>query len=320
MSELKQDTFTFGKYKGKKLQDVLRDRKYCEWLVEQDWFLNNYEYLYNRVSQYNPKLYFFNKYTGESDDFLLRFKYFNLTPVDDLKLILTEKDTKCYIYYLSMINGLRDNIKLLRCKGDPNPYNIKAPVKWLQRFEADTGLLRSDFKDFIDAHELPNIPYIIEDIKKEGGIEYKGAKSFTIAKKRSKDQEEYWEGILKEQYGEDVGTQYKYKNCVFDFINIKTNTIFECKLGMKDFNEEQHRKYLVALEDYRIVYLIGYDCVVHMEKKSIYTTDHDKYISYQYHIPVMNRPSKFDELIVDYQVKKVRDLRSLFGRTSWSQK
>ena len=59
-----------------------------------------------------------------------------------------------------------------------------------------------------------------EDIKKEGGIEYKGAKSFLIAKKNSQNQENFWEQILKEKYGEDIGTQFKYENCIFDFINI----------------------------------------------------------------------------------------------------
>ena len=33
------------------------------------------------------------------------------------------------------------------------------------------------------------------------------------------------------------------KNCIFDFINIATNTIFECKLNIKDFNDEQFKKY-----------------------------------------------------------------------------
>jgi len=52
---------------------------------------------------------------------------------------------------------------------------------------------------------------------------------------------------VKEKYGEEIGTQFKYHNCIFDFINISTNTIYECKLGLKDFNEDQHDKYKLDL-------------------------------------------------------------------------
>ncbi len=57
---LDQDSITFGKYKGLKLSAVLRDRSYCDWLLEQEWFQTNYEYLYNRVQEYDPKTYFLN--------------------------------------------------------------------------------------------------------------------------------------------------------------------------------------------------------------------------------------------------------------------
>ena len=40
--ELEVDSITFGKYKNGTLKDVLKDRKYCEWLVKQKWFQENY--------------------------------------------------------------------------------------------------------------------------------------------------------------------------------------------------------------------------------------------------------------------------------------
>ena len=43
----------------------------------------------------------------------------------------------------------------------------------------------------------------LERVKKEGGIEYKGARSFIIAKDRSLKQEGWWEEILKSKYGEE---------------------------------------------------------------------------------------------------------------------
>jgi hypothetical protein len=43
--ELNLNLFTFGIHNGKELKEVLRDRKYCKWLLEQNWFSEKYEYL-----------------------------------------------------------------------------------------------------------------------------------------------------------------------------------------------------------------------------------------------------------------------------------
>jgi len=310
---LKQDSITFGKYKGTSLERVLRDRKYCEWLLEQDWFQNNYEWLYNRVKTYNPKKYFLNPECGNQDDFIDSYVYFNLTPIKELEIELSDVDKVCYEYYLHIIQEIRSNIYQRLENEEENPYDIKAPIKWLKSFEKDYGIPRSDFKEFMEAYELPNIPYIIERVKKEGGIEYKGAQSFKIAKARSQAQEEWWEEVLKSCYKEDIGTQFKYEKCIFDFINIATKTIFECKLGLKDFDEDQHRKYKIALKEYRVIYLIARDCVIHMETKSVYTTNPDKYKLYIHNIPSMKISSYLDKLLIDFEVVEVEDLSSLFG-------
>ena len=307
---LSENTITFGKYKNGTVDIVLKDRSYCSWLLEQEWFQNNYEFLFNRVKEYNPKTYFLKSYSGEKTDFLNNYQYFNLTPLIEVELDLTDNEKKCYSFYLKMINELKEKI-ISRIDTD-NPFDIKAPSSWLKKFEKENELKREVFKTFLSSYELPNIPYIVEDIKREGGIEYKGAQSFNIAKKRSEAQEAWWECILKEKYGEDVGVQFKHEKCIFDFLNISTNTIFECKLSLKDFNEDQHRKYLLTLEKYRIVYLIGYDCVINIEKKEIYTIDKNKYETYQITIPLMKDPSKFDELIQEFNIVEVRDLSTLF--------
>lgn len=317
---LQHDTITFGKYKGFTLGRVLRDRSYCKWLLEQDWFQTNYEWLYNRVKQYNPKLYFHKVNQGDPEDFIDSYIYFNLISADDLEIVLSPVDMICYKYYLRMITEIRGRIYQRMENEEENPYDIKAPTSWLKRFEREYGIPRNDFKDFIEAYELPNIPYIIERVKKEGGIEYKGAQSFKIAKARSEAQEEWWEVLLKEKYGEELGTQFKYKNCVFDFINISTKTIFECKLGLKDFDEAQHRKYKVALTEYNIIYLIARDCVIDIKRKSIYTTNTDKYLLYLINIPSINEPSYLDELIKKFDVVDVKELSILFGTKSIIEK
>jgi hypothetical protein len=308
------ESITFGKYKGSTLSTVLRDRKYCAWLVEQDWLKENYEYIYNRIREYNPKTFFINLEKEDNGDFIDSYVYFNLTPLENLTVDLNSSDRICYEYYLRMIDEIRSKIYERLENEEENPYDIKAPTSWLKRFEKECGMPRTEFKEFIDANELPNIPYIIERIKKEGGLEYKGAQSYRIAKSRSETQEKWWENILKTKYGENVSTQFKYENCIFDMIVIKTNTIFECKLGLKDFDESQHRKYKTVLNRYRIIYLISKDCVVHIEKKVLYTSNPDKYKLYLTKIPFMKEPTYLDLIITDFTIVEVNDMSTLFGK------
>jgi len=311
MTQLLSTTITFGKYKNGTVSQVLKDPSYCKWLLKQEWFQNNYEYLHNRVLEYKPRDYFLTPVTDPLNIFIMDYKYFNLIPLDKLTIELEPDEKKCYEYYILLVTELRN--KIIARQETDNQFNIKAPSRWLKRFEKDYELSRTVFKTFLASYDLPNIPYIVEDIKKEGGIEYKGAKSFLIAKDRSECQEAWWEAILKLKYGEKLATQFKYEKCIFDFINISTNTIFEAKLSLSDFNEKQYNKYLLTLKEYRIIYLIGYDCVINIEKKEIYTLDKQKYIIYQTKIPLMKNPSKFDLLIEDFTVIHGTDLSTLFG-------
>ena len=211
-----------------------------------------------------------------------------------------------------MIEGLKTKIYTRLEDEDENPYDIKAPVRWLKKFEKGYGIPRTEFKEFLSSYDLINIPYIVERIKKEGGIEYKGAQSFLIAKKRSLEQEKWWENILKNKYGESLTVQYVFEKCIFDFLNIDTHTIFECKLGLKDFCEDQHKKYKLVLEKYRIIYLIGKDCVIDMERKKIFTNNLNKYEKY---FTSVSKPSYLDLLITDqkFETVIVEDLTVLFG-------
>lgn len=311
-TELSSNSITFGKYKDHTIDEVLKDRSYCKWLLKQEWFQKNYEYLFNKVNEYDPKVYFLLPYTGESKDFLDYYQYFNLVQIKDLLIKLSEDELKCYQYYLQMVSELKSKIEE-RIDTD-NKFNIKAPVRWLKKFEKNYELNRSIFKSFLSSYELPNIPYIVETIKKEGNIEYKGAKSFKIAKERSEKQEKWWEDILKQSFGEDIGSQFKYQKCIFDFLNISTNTIYECKLGLKDFNEKQYDKYLLTLKEYNIVYLIGYDCIIDIKKRKIYTTDKIKYEMYQMGICMSKNPSKFDLLIKPFDVEETTDFFLHFNK------
>ena len=305
---LTTETITFGKYRKRLVSEVLRDRNYCNWLVDQYWFQNNYKHLYTKMKEYNPKTYFINTEEKENTNFLTDYEYFNLTPIEKMSIQLSEADKICYTFYIEMINKLKQSIYNRIENEEENTYDIKAPSGWLKYFEETYHMPREDFKDFLNAYELLNLPYIIERIKKEGGIEYKGAQSFKIAKARSESQEYYWERILSGKYKKQIGIQFKYENCIFDFINISTKTIFECKLGLKDFDKNQYKKYKVALDEFKIIYLIGQDCIIHLTTKHIYTTDLEKYQTYILNIPSLKLPSYLDIMILEFEISEVEDI------------
>lgn len=302
---LGQDTITIGKYKGKTLDIMLKDRKYCKWILDQEWFKTSYEYLYNKIQSYEPLVFFIQKYQGESNDFIDTYDFFNLKKSNELSIELTEDEKKCYEFYLEIMSLLKT--KIIDKIGTENQYDIKAPTKWLQTFEEKTSLSRDVFKQFISSYDLPNITDIIERIKKEGGIEYKGAKGFSIAKSRSAQQEQFWENLLKNKYGENIGTQFKYESCIFDFICIPTNTIYECKLGLKDFNDEQYNKYKITLDKYSVIYLISTDCIININEKKIYTLDPDKY---RLHIALSSEKTFLDKIILDFEIFKVNNIEN----------
>jgi hypothetical protein len=306
MATLCQETIPFGKFKGLTLDKMLKDRKYCEWSLKQPWFPEQYEYLYNRVAEYDPKPYFitlpeikFSPLETTITEFLEQYRYFHLVPVDEVKLPLDDNEKICYTFYLSLVDDIKQRII------NAMSFAIKAPVRWLKRFEKDTDLSRDVFKEFMYSYELPNIPYIIEDVKALAGIEYKGARSFIIAKENSVKQEKYWEKLLKDKYDEDIGVQFKYEKCIFDFIHINNNTIYECKIGLKDFDEDQYRKYMLTLDKYDLVYLIADDCVIDIVTKKVYTTNVPFYTSYIATIPALKNPTKFDAILGEFEVCEV---------------
>jgi hypothetical protein len=59
---------------------------------------------------------------------------------------------------------------------------------------------------------------------------------------------------------------------------------------------------LSSLKEYKIIYLIDYDCIINIEKEKIYTTDINKYKSYQLNIPLSKHKTKFDEVIEKFEL------------------
>lgn len=305
------DTITFGKYRDLTLDRLLRDRKYCNWLLQQKWFEDQYSYLYNRVKDYNPRDYFIDKSLKKIDknmdisEFIKNYTYFNLVPVKKLKISLNQYEKTCYRYYLKTIQELKDKIE------NEVKYDIKAPTSWLTKFEKKYGLTREIFKEFLQAYDLPNITGIVEDIKKMGGIDYKGAKAYIIAKENSLSQEAFWQNILKKYRGDKISTQYKYRNCFFDFIDISENVIYECKLNFKDFDEDQYNKYLLTLENFKIVYLISNHTIIDINRKTVFTTRQKDYFK---HILKSKSDSKFDSLIKNFKTETVEDIENYFNK------
>jgi len=300
--ELTQDSITFGKYKGKTILDLLRDKTYCEWLLKQEWFIQSYEYLYKKIKDYDPLSHLI-EIKSENQTFIENYDIFNLRDISTITIFTLDSDKVCYNFYRETILNLKNRIQTRINDNQENPYDIKAPQKWLKIFEESTGMSRETFKEFMIAYNLPNITTVVERIKCEGGIEYKGSKSFKIAKNRSEEQEKWWEMILKSHYsGENIGVQYKYNECIFDFIHIPNMILFECKLGMKDFNAEQYKKYTISLEKYKPVYLIGKDCVIDIKKQTLNTINIQKYKEYIEKIPCLKSPSYLDLLLLSFSL------------------
>lgn len=316
MVVLTDKTITFGKYRNQTLDEVLKDRNYCKWLIKQDWFQTNYGHIYRQVVDYKPNEKFFSDDKDSSLDqvyhnttqFMKHFPYFYMVHPLKIRKELTENEYVCYKFYVDTMIVLRKRIQSRINKGEENVYNIKAISGWLKNFEKDSGLSREQFKQFIYEHDLPNITTVIEHIKKQGGIDYKGAKSYNIARKNSQIQEQYWENILKQKYGEEgVGVQFKYENCIFDFIHIPNNTIYECKLGMKDFNKTQYRKYCIILEKYNIIYLIGKDIVIDMNKKKVYLRGEQSRIAEYLLCDLVFADPSFRELIEKFEICVIQE-------------
>jgi len=223
---LTNETITFGKYKNLTLGHILKDRNYCKWLEDQEWFKNGYEYLYNCILDYEPLDFFINNNDNNSEEFIESYKFFNLYKPEEIQLPLTDSEIMCYTYYVELINHIKQQIYTRIENEEENKFNIKAPTNWLKKFEIKYGMPRQEFKNFLLSYELPNIPYIIERIKSEGGIEYKGAKSFLIAKSRSENQEKWWENILH---------LFTFQTPIIFIkkIEIKIIKILKCKLKLK---------------------------------------------------------------------------------------
>ena len=62
------------------------------------------------------------------------------------------------------------------------------------------------------------------------------------------------------------------------------------------------------MKEYKIFYLISNDCIIDTNDKKIFTTDIRKYFLYQTNIPMISKPSKFDEIILDYELVAIDDI------------
>jgi len=275
-------TITFGKYKNQPISNLLKDRKYCKWLLEEEWFRRQYGFLCEILEKYRPLENFLDSLAGIPSEnsqsphtFLSSYRFFNLLPPSKVRISLSQEELACYTFYLETISSIKNKIETKLKKGDPNPFNIKAPSAWLKKFEERFCIPRESLKTFLSENELPSIAKIFEDVKKEGGLEYKGAKAFLIAKERSLSQEAFWEKVLKSRYPGSIAVQYKHEDRFYDFLNVKNKVLYECKLGLKDYDPEQHDRYIRAT-GFKIIYLISKDCIIDTEKKVVYRLNSEK--------------------------------------------
>ena len=135
--ELSIDTITFGQYKDQKIDIMLKDRKYCKWILEQDWFEKNYEYLFNKVLNYQPKKYFLNDSNEKTGIFMDDYIYFNYDEILDLYIII-EKVTEIYIIHNSwndtlILNNYSNTLKRKSVESETGKFeynNNKIIIYW----------------------------------------------------------------------------------------------------------------------------------------------------------------------------------------------
>ena len=142
---------TVGKYKGKYLKDLLRDRNYCQWLLQQDWFKESYEFLYNKIKEFDPKPYFIKKENKEEEikDFINEYKYFNLIPIEHLEIELSNSEKLCYSFYLKTIDDLKNKIEVRKTRKDNNIYDIIFIISSINEYYPCRITSLVEFLDFV---------------------------------------------------------------------------------------------------------------------------------------------------------------------------
>lgn len=324
---LKQDIINFGKYNGKNIIHLLKDRDYSRWFISQQDLCNKYTYIYNKIKDYNPLTYFLKSPITipplpKASEFLEKYPYFNLKSIKEVQenneIELTYSDIKAYEFYLQSIEQIKAkiNYNMIGAVNDTDKeaaFNIKAPTNLMKTFETKTEINREEFKNFLSSNDLPPITTIIEDVKKVAGIEYKGNKTYKIARENSQKQEAYWEGILRAKYGDDIAAQYNFERrdedgntlgkCLFDFINLPCKILYECKLHIKDFNDKQFEKYKLTVgSSFKILYLIDRDCIIDIDNCLLKTTNVNKYIGVKMSLLKKKQLTEFEDNIVSFGI------------------
>ena len=54
--------------------------------------------------------------------------------------------------------------------------------------------------------------------------------------------------------------------------------------------------------------MIGKDCVINIDLETIYTTNIREYLLYQVNIPLLNSPTKLDEMIFDFDIVEIENI------------
>ncbi len=295
---LTETTITFGKYKNSKLDKLLMDIPYCEWLLKQTWFITNHSFLYNSIKNYFPSEIFNLPRNMPKNITYDNYPYFFLKHPNTVKN-LSKTDSLCYSYYFILVESLKKSIRKNEENNLENKFDLKAPSGYLKKFEQTTGLSKDVFNQFLIKYRLANILKIFETIKSFGNLSFNGNKGFLIAKQNSRKQEAYWKNHLKQVFGENLADQFKYQNNIFDFVSIKYRLIFECKLGIKDFCMEQYQKYS-SIKGYSIIYLVGYDTIIDMENFTIYTTN-------ELSSCLFTGKTTFEQLLINFQTIKITE-------------
>jgi len=132
---------------------------------------------------------------------------------------------------------------------------------------------KKKFRKCMLKYDLENPTLICQNIRNMLGVPTSVCDNFKKAKENSQTHENYWHEYLKYKHS-DIIPQYCYKDCRLDFISKTDKTIYECKLSIIYYNDNQHEKYKKRFPNYKIKYLFGSNCMYRvLDNKKIFYID-----------------------------------------------
>jgi len=225
---------TFGKYKGKLISEMSNDYKYCNWLLSQSWFKENYYPIYIVINNYYP-----TKDTPEHNR---------------LQVLFTDE-----IYSLAMAKlcnwKIMTNKRCIR--------NIEKALKILKQNNYSSYKNNFDKIEDLNLHldEMKKISYI------KNGIEYSSYSGKPLFRLITKFEQEGWDVLIQNDDENDDSTNCKVDCPAYDYCSINSDKI---AVELKPTLGDDYSTVLRQIKNFPIK--PDYQCLVYEKFTSVVAT------------------------------------------------